>query len=113
MNHPKVALVHDYIKEYGGAERVLEALHELYPDAPVYTSVYIPQFLGPHRERFSNWKIHTSWLQHVPFKHKLISPFRLLSPWIFKQFDLSGFDIVIVSATGAYFPNMVKTKSPQ
>ena len=35
----KVALVHDYIKEYGGAERVLEALHGLYPDAPVFTSV--------------------------------------------------------------------------
>ena len=33
----KIAIVHDYIKEYGGAERVLEALHELYPDAPVYT----------------------------------------------------------------------------
>lgn len=105
-----VALVHDYLKEYGGAERVLEALHELYPDAPVFTSVYLPQFLGPHRERFANWDIHTSWLQYVPFNQKLISPFRLLSPLIFRHVDLSAFDIVIVSATGAYFPNMIRTK---
>jgi glycosyltransferase involved in cell wall biosynthesis len=112
MKHLKVALVHDYIKEYGGAERVLETLHELFPDAPVYTSVYIPEFLGPHKDRFKGWEIHTSWLQHVPFKHKLISPFRLVSPWIFKEFDLSDFDVVIVSATGAYFPNMIQTKSP-
>src|SRR5579885_578351 len=106
----KVALVHDYIKEYGGAERVLEALHEVFPNAPVYTSVYLPKFLGPHRERFRNWDIRTSWLQYMPINYKLISPFRLISPFIFKQFDLSEYDVVIVSATGAYFPNTVKTK---
>ena len=106
----KVALVHDYIKEYGGAERVLEALHEIYPDATVFTSVYLPQFLGPHQERFKGWKVKTSWFQHVPFNHKLISPFRLIAPWVFKSFDLSDFDVVIVSSTGAYFPNMIKTK---
>jgi glycosyltransferase involved in cell wall biosynthesis len=106
----KVALVHDYIKEYGGAERVLEALHELYPDATVFTSVYMPEFLGPHRDRFKHWEIKTSWLQYVPLKHKLISPFRLLAPWIFQLFDFSSFDVVIVSATGAYFPNMIVTE---
>ena len=53
----KVALVHDYIKEYGGAERVLEALHEIFPNAPVYTSVYLPEFLGPHKERFARWPV--------------------------------------------------------
>lgn len=107
----KVALVHDYIKEYGGAERVLEALHELFPDAPVYTSVYLPEFLGPHRERFKDWKIRTSLLQNIPYKQKLISPMRLLAPFAFKRFDLSSYDVVIVSATGAYFPNFVRTKS--
>jgi glycosyltransferase involved in cell wall biosynthesis len=104
----KAALVHDYIKEYGGAERVLEALHEIYPDAPVYTSVFMPEFLGPHRERFRNWDIRTSWLQYLPFRHKLISPFRLIAPFVFGQFDLSGYDVVITSATGAYFPNLVR-----
>src|SRR3984957_4430231 len=107
----KVAIVHDYIKEYGGAERVLEALHDIYPDATVFTSVYLPEFLGPHRDRFKNWKIKTSWFQYVPFNYKLISPFRLVSGEVFKQFDFSDFDVVIVSATGAYFPNAIDKKN--
>ncbi|RJQ38181.1 glycosyltransferase family 4 protein [Candidatus Microgenomates bacterium] len=119
----KVALVHDYIKEYGGAERVLETLHEIYPDAPVYTTVYLPKFLGPHRERFEGrmgelgesgkWDIRTSLLQNLPFKAKLISPIRLISPIIFGMFDFSKFDVVIVSATGAYFPNSIRIKKQE
>ncbi len=103
----KVAIVHDYIKEYGGAERVLEALHEVFPDAPVYTTVYLPEFLGPHKERFKNWKIKTSFLQFLPLKSKLISPIRLVAPFVFKTFDFSKYDVVIVSATGAYSPNNI------
>ena len=38
----KIALVHDYLKEIGGAERVLSALHEIWPDAPVYTAYKFP-----------------------------------------------------------------------
>lgn len=106
----RVALVHDYIKEYGGAERVLEALHEIWPKAPVFTTVYLPEFLGPHKARFNGWDIRTSWLQNIPYIHKLISPARLLTPWIFDNFDLSGFDLIIVSATGAYFPNLLVRK---
>ncbi len=63
----KVALVCDYLKEYGGAERVLEALHEVFPDAPLYTLVYAPEFLGPHRKRFSTWDIKPSFLQYLPY----------------------------------------------
>jgi glycosyltransferase involved in cell wall biosynthesis len=103
----RVALVHDYIKEYGGAERVLEALHEIWPEAPVYTTVYLPQFLGPHRVRFADWDIVTSGFQKLPFVGKLISPLRILSPWVFENWDFSGFDAVIISATGAYFPNLI------
>ena len=104
----KVALVHDYIKEYGGAERVLEALSEIYPEAPIYTTVYLPSYLGPHRERFKKLNIKTSWAQYLPFKAKLISPLRIISPLIFRSFDLSNFDVVIVSQTGAYIPNSIK-----
>jgi glycosyltransferase involved in cell wall biosynthesis len=107
----KVALVHDYIKEYGGAERVLEALHEMYPNADVFTTIYCPDYLGPHRDRFVNWKIKTSFLQYIPYKEKLISPFRLISSWVFKNFDFSGYDLVIVSATGAYLPNAIKKRT--
>lgn len=103
----KVALVHDYIKEYGGAERVLETLHEIWPKAPVFTTVYLPKFLGPHKERFSKWDIRTSFLQLIPFKGKLISPFRIIAPRIFKSWNFSRYDVVIVSATGAYTPNLI------
>lgn len=113
----KIALVHDYIKEYGGAERVLETLHEIWPEAPIYTTVFLPEFLGPHQERLKNppageasWKVKTSWLQKIPFKAKLISPFRLLAPWVFESFDFREFDVVIVSATGAYNPNLIVTQ---
>ena len=107
----RVALVHDYIKEYGGAERVLETLHEMWPEAPVFTTVYLPQFLGPHQKRFKNWNIKTSLAQYLPFKAKLISPLRLFAPLLFKTFNFSDFDVVIVSATGAYLPNMINKKS--
>src|SRR3989344_6812913 len=105
----KVAIVHDYIKEFGGAERVLESLHNVFPEAPVYTSVYLPKYLGPHRARFSGWKIKTSWADVIPFNSKLISPLRIVAPELFKALDLSKFDVVIVSATGAYSPNTVQT----
>ena len=103
----KVALVHDYIKEYGGAERVLEAFHEIWPTAPIYTTVYLPEFLGPHRERFKNWDIRTSWLQFIPFKEKLISLFRVITPFVFRGWNFSDYDVAIVSATGAYSPNTI------
>ncbi len=106
----KIAIVHDYIKEYGGAERVLEALAEIYPDAPIYTSVFLPSFLGPHRKRFEEMKIKTSFLQYFPLKAKLISPVRILSPFLFRSFDFEGYDVVIVSQTGAYIPNAIKKK---
>ena len=104
----KIALVHDYIKEYGGAERVLETLHEIWPKAPIFTSVYLPNFLGPHKERFKEFDIRPSWLQYIPFKSKLTSPIRLIAPLIFKSMDFSKYDVVIVSATGAYNPNTIR-----
>lgn len=107
----RVAIVHDYIKEYGGAERVLEALHDIFPDSRVFTTVYLPNYLGPHRKRFEGWNIRSSWADVLPFRAKLISPLRLVAPELFKSLDLSEYDVVIVSATGAYSPNTVKTKS--
>ena len=107
----KVALVHDYIKEYGGAERVLEALHEIWPEATVYTSLYLPEFLGPHQAQFRDWKIKTSVFQNFPFAEKIISPLRIASSMIFESRDFLEYDLVIVSATGAYIPNLIATGS--
>lgn len=105
----KVALVHDYLREYGGAERVVEALHEIFPQAPVYTAYYRSQGLGPHAQRLKEWDIRTSWLQKVPFANRLVSPMRILAPLMFQSFDLSAYDVVI-SSSAIYFANAVKTK---
>ncbi len=108
----KIALVHDYIKEYGGAERVLETLHEMYPHAPIYTAFYSPEYLGQHRERLASWNIRTTWLQHVPGKNKLLSYFRFIAPWVFSSIDLSAYDVVITSTAGTYTsPNFVQVNS--
>lgn len=94
----KVAIVHDYIKEYGGAERVLEALTEIYPDAPIYTAFYNKK--GTAYPHFKNKKIIPSWAQYVPFfASKLHSPLRFLAPLIWESFDFSEYDVVISSAS--------------
>ena len=69
----KVALVHDYLNEFGGAERVLLVLAEMYPEAPIYTAFYREDSRA--YERFKGRKIIPSWAQKVPgFTGKLHSP---------------------------------------
>ncbi len=93
----KVAIVHDYIKEYGGAERVLEALCEIFPDAPIYTAFYKNNSIA--YEHFKDKKIIPSWAQHFPFFPKLASPLRFLTPLIWGSFNFKDYDLVISSAS--------------
>lgn len=92
----RVALVHDYLNQYGGAERVLEALHDLYPDAPVYTSMYEPDAMPDH---FRTWDIRTSFLQRMPLARRFHRAFLLLYPPAFESFDLHYFDVVISNSS--------------
>jgi len=108
----RVALVHDFLIEYGGAERVLEALHEVWPKAPIYTAFYNPQTLGPHAKKFKNWKIITSWGTRLPFWQKLVSPYRVFSKSFFESFDLSTFDLVI-SSNAMYMAKAVTLRRAQ
>lgn len=88
----KTALVYDRVNKWGGAERVLLALHEMFPKAPLYTSVYNSQ-TAPWAKVFS--KVIPSFLQKIPFaktNHELLAP---LMPIAFETFDFSGFDLVI------------------
>jgi glycosyltransferase involved in cell wall biosynthesis len=95
-NKPNIALAHDSFTQEGGAERVIEALHELFPDAPVFTLVIRRQF----REKYKSWDIRTSWLQvlfnWVP-KLQFLLP---LIPWAVSSFNFSEFDLVISSSSG-------------
>jgi len=105
----KVALVHDYLKEPGGAEAVLSVLCEMFPDAPVYTAFAFPRFWGRQAEKMKKWDVRESFGKHLPFLPKFLSYYTLVSPLFFKTMDLSNYDLVIISQTGGYFPNGVKT----
>lgn len=106
----KVALVHDYLKEYGGAERVLEALHEIFPKAPVYTAYVNLDTMGENGKRFKDWDVRPSWFQKFPFASSLLSPFRIFGPMMFESFDLSEYDLVISSSSATHLAKAVITK---
>lgn len=94
----KIAIIHDYLNEFGGAERVLLALTEIWPDAPIYTSFYNKD--SETYKRFKGKNIITSWVHKIPFfSNYLHSPLRFLAPFIWGSFDFSGYDIVISSAS--------------
>jgi glycosyltransferase involved in cell wall biosynthesis len=111
----KIAIVHDFLREYGGAERVVEALHEIWPEAPLYTSfVDWPSFAkapAGKAELFKSWDIRTSWVQHNWIVKKFHSPLRFLAPDIWESFDLSAYDMVI-SSSGWFMCRGVIVKKP-
>ena len=88
----RIALVHDYLNQMGGAERVLLALHDLFPQAPIYTSIYAPDRVDP---RFKHLDIRTSFLQHLPLVKAHHQPFLPLFPHAFERMDLRAYDLVI------------------
>lgn len=92
----KVAIVHDYLTQYGGAEKVLEVFHDLFPEAPVYTSVYAPDAMPAH---FHKWQIKTSFMQHLPFVRRRHQTGLLFYPAAFEGFDFNDFDLVLSSSS--------------
>jgi len=91
----KIALVHDWLVNLGGAERVIIALHEIFPEAPVYTLFYDRKFTSRY---FPKARIKTSFLQKIPGIAKLHPWFKILMPMAAESFDLGGFDLVISSS---------------
>src|SRR4030066_1618878 len=93
----KIALVHDYLKEYGGAEKVLKTLCEMYPKAAIYTAFSVKESTA--EKEFKGKEIHESWLAPLLKIGKLYSPLRFLTPLIWGSFDLSSYDLVITSCS--------------
>lgn len=87
----KIALVYDWINKFGGAERILLALHEIWPDAPLFTAVYDKTKAG-----WANvFKIYPSFISHISFlqdRHEILP---LITPYIFESFNFDNFDVVI------------------
>lgn len=92
-----IALVHDWLSEYAGADKVLFELKQIYPQADIYTSIYdaekVPQF--------AKYKVYTTYLQKFPLAKKLRSIMVPLMPLAFEQLDLSKYDLVISNSTSA------------
>ena len=88
----RIALVHDYLVQNGGAEKVLEAFCELFPDAPIYTLVYSKKLM---HGSFEGKTIKTSFLQKMPLatiRHRIFPQFM---PFAIEQFDFSDYDLVL------------------
>ncbi len=87
----KIALVYDRVNKFGGAERVLQALHKIWPEAPLFTAVWNP--------KTASWskifQITPSFLQKLPFLKNNHEVFPFLMPFAFESFDFSGFDVVL------------------
>lgn len=92
----RVALVHDYLNQYGGTERVLGVLADMFPDAPIYTLVYDERATGG---AFRGREIRTSFLQRWPFARRHHRLFLPAMPMAVETFDLSAYDLVISDST--------------
>jgi glycosyltransferase involved in cell wall biosynthesis len=90
----KVAITADWLNSFGGAERVLVQLHQMFPEAPIYTSVYDPAGLPDFMQ---GWDVRPSFLQRIPFAKRNHQWFLPLMPMAFEQFDLSEYDLVITT----------------
>lgn len=92
----RVAFVHDYLTQFGGAERVLLEMHRLYPQAPIYTSLYDTEAVDG---RFADIDVRTTFMQKIP---GAVGNFRALLPLYpraFESLDLRGYDLVLSSTT--------------
>lgn len=92
----KIAIVHDYLNQRGGAERVLEILCEMFPEAPIYTLIADPQILT---EQMKTHQIHQSFIARLPFVKKHYKKYLLLFPTAIEQFDFSEYDVVLSSSS--------------
>ncbi|MBO4319190.1 MAG: glycosyltransferase [Treponema sp.] len=92
----KVAIIHDWLVNYGGAERVVEQMLALYPDADIYTLVYDRKKMCSH---FPPEKVHASFVQKIPMATKLYTKLLSMMPKAFESFDLSSYDLVLASSS--------------
>jgi glycosyltransferase involved in cell wall biosynthesis len=90
-----VAIVHDWLTGMRGGEKVLEAICELYPDAPIYTLVHVK---GSVSEGIERHPIHTSWIQKLPRSRRLYRHYLPLFPAAVESLDLDAYDLVISSS---------------
>jgi glycosyltransferase involved in cell wall biosynthesis len=92
----RVAIVHDYLTQRGGAERVVSVIHTLFPEAPIYTSILDRERLWPE---MAGATIRTSWMQRLPGIRRHFKKYFPLYPHVFDRMDLRGYDLVLSSSS--------------
>jgi len=93
----KTALVHDWLNQLGGAEDVLETLVDLFPESPLYTSLYWRERMPEH---WQSWDIRTSFIDRLPLGQRRQQLYLPLYPLAFEQFDFSEYDLVLSNKSG-------------
>jgi glycosyltransferase involved in cell wall biosynthesis len=93
----KLALVHDWLNQIGGAEDVLDVLVQMYPQAPIYTSLYAPELMPDH---YRQWAIRPLWMDKLPGIHRHHQPYLPLYPLAWGGLDLSEYDVVLSNKSG-------------
>ena len=92
----KVAIVHDYLNQAGGAERVVATLHRMFPDAPIFTTLFDPRAVGLPLARAD---VRVSWMRRLPRWKRHFRAYMPLYPLAVRSFDLRGYDVVISSSS--------------
>ena len=98
LKNLKIAIVHDFFMEYGGAERVVEVIHDTFPQSEVFTALVNRRAMKIHWYRLKDWRFHISWFGKTPLLKNYPSAFRFFTPLIWESFDFSGYDVVISSS---------------
>jgi glycosyltransferase involved in cell wall biosynthesis len=94
---PRIALFQDYLAQFGGAERVTEAIHRSLPEADLCTTLSVPEKMSPY---LRNLETKTTWMQHLPAKSKLYRHYFLLYPFAVGSAHLKDYDLVVSSCCG-------------
>jgi glycosyltransferase involved in cell wall biosynthesis len=106
MRDLKIAIVHDYLNQMGGAERVVAVLHKMFPDAPIYTTIVDRNKLLPELQ---DAVIHTTWMQRIP---GILNKFKLyfwLYPFSIRSITVKNYDLIL-SSSSAYAKGVRKGK---
>ena len=93
----RLALVHDWLNQLGGAEDVLEILVGMFPHAPIFTSMYWSEGMP---QAYRAWDIRTTWMDHLPGIYRHHQSYLPLYPLAFARLDLSGYDLVLSNKSG-------------
>lgn len=93
----KIALVHDWLNQVGGAEDVLDALVRQYPASPVYTSIFDKERMPAH---YQAWDIRTLWIDRLPAMHRRHQAYLPLYPLAWNNLKVDRYDVILSNKSG-------------